>query len=223
MLNSKFWETIINDRRFKIKSYYPDFNIGTVSVICICIILMIIATFTKIDLFVINLFSPYDAYRGENSTFFSYFSYIPQVPTVFFIAALLGPVGGMIAIFIYIVAGLIGVPVFSSGGGLSYFLKPGIGYFLGFFPAIFFVSNIMRKKEMKYKVLKAALAGIICVHVIGTIYLTILMFFQGEQLFLILSWFWLLTGMQLLYDLIFGMAAICFARFMRRMLAIVTD
>ena len=222
-MKNKFWETIISDKRFQIKKGYPEFNIGTISVICLCILLLIIATFTKINLFVLNLFSPYDTYRGETSTFFSYFSYIPQVPAVFFIAAFLGPVGGMIAVFIYIVAGLVGLPVFSSGGGLSYFLKPGMGYLLGFFPAIFFVSNILRKKNTKFRVLKAAIAGIICVHIIGIIYLTILMFFQGEQLFLILSWFWLLTGMQLLYDFIFGMLAILLGRFARQTLSIVTD
>ena len=124
-MSNKLWETIINDRRFQIKKKYPDFNIGTVSVICISILLLIIATFTKINLFVLNLFSPYDSYRGENAALLSYFSYIPQVPAVFFIAALLGPVGGMIAVFIYITAGLLGVPIFSSGGGLSYFLKIG--------------------------------------------------------------------------------------------------
>ena len=222
-MKSKFWEAIINDERFHIKDTYPKFNLGTISVICICIILLIIATFTKINLFVLNLFSPYDVYRGETASLFSYFSYIPQVPAVFFIAALLGPTGGMVAVFIYIVAGLVGIPVFSSGGGLSYFLKPGMGYIMGFFPAIFFISNIMKKKNIKYPVLKASLAGIICVHLIGMIYLTVLMFFQGEQLFLILSWFWLLTGMQLLYDFIFGMLAIVLARFTRHAMAIVTD
>ncbi len=222
-MKSRFWETILNDRRFQIKKGYPEFNIGTISVICLCILLLIIATFTKINLFVLNLFSPYDTYMGESSTLFSYFSYIPQVPAVFFIAALLGPISGMIAVFLYIAAGLAGLPVFSSGGGLSYFLKPGMGYILGFFPAIFFVSNIIKRKNMKFKVLKATIAGIVCVHVIGVVYLTILMFFQGEQLFLILSWFWLLTGMQLLYDFIFGMLAILLGRFARQALSIITD
>lgn len=222
-MNSKFWETIIKDKRFQLKKGYPSFNIGTISVICVCIILLIIATFTKIPLFAINLFSPYDAFRGEETSFFSYFSYIPQVPTVFFIAALLGPRSGMIAVFLYVMAGLVGLPVFSSGGGISYFLKPGMGYLLGFFPAIFFVSNILRKKEWKFRIIIAAIAGIICVHLIGILYLTMLMFFQGEQLFLILSWFWLLTGMQLFYDLIFGIIAILFARFSRQALSIITD
>lgn len=223
MFKSKFWQDVLNDRRFQLKDGFPDFNVGTISIICLCIILLIIATFTKWDLFVFNLFSPYDTYRGENSSFFSYFSYIPQVPAVFFIAALLGPIGGMLAVFLYIVAGLVGIPVFSSGGGLSYFLKPGIGYLLGFFPAIFFICNIIKNKQNKYRIVQAALAGIICVHLVGIVYMTILMFFQGEQLFLILSWFWLFTGMQFLYDFIFGITAIILARITRRLLAIVTD
>ncbi len=222
-MKSKFWKSILEDERFKLKEGYPEFNIGTIAVICLCIILLIVATFTRFNLFVFNLFSPYDAYRGENATFISYFSYIPQAPAVFFIAALLGPTSGMLAVFLYILAGIIGIPVFSSGGGISYFLKPGMGYLVGFFPAVFFISNIMKNKNIKFKVAKASLAGVICVHLAGVIYLTILMFFQGEQLFLILSWIWLLTGMQLFYDFIFGMAAIVLARFSRKILAIVTD
>lgn len=223
MIKNKFWKSIIEDERFKLKEGYPDFNLGTISVICLCIILLIIITFTKFNLPVLNLFSPYDTYRGENATFLSNFSYIAQVPAVFFIAALLGPVAGMLTIFLYILAGLIGLPVFSSGGGILYFFKPGFGYLLGFFPAVFFVSNIMKNKKIKYRLLKATLAGLICVHFVGVTYLNILMFFQGEQLFLILSWFWLLTGMQFLYDFIFGIIAIILGRIMRKVLSIVTD
>lgn len=222
-MNKKFWKSIIEDERFQLKDGYPDFNIGTIAVVCLCIILLVIATFTRFDLLVFNFFSLYDAYKGENATFLSYFSYIPQVPTVFFIAALLGPIGGMLTVFLYILAGLLGVPVFSSGGGISYFLKPGIGYLLGFFPAIFFIANIMKNKKIKYRIFKASLAGIICVHLIGIIYLNILMFFQGEQLFLILSWVWLFTGMQLFYDFIFGMGTIFLGRVARKLLSIVTD
>ena len=222
-MKNKFWKSILEDERFKLKEGYPEFNIGTISIICLCIILLIVATFTRLNLFVFNLFSPYDTYRGENATFISYFSYIPQAPAVFFIAALLGPIGGMLAVFLYLLAGIVGIPVFSSGGEISYFLKPGMGYLLGFFPAVFFISNIMKNKNIKYKIAKASFAGVICVHLVGIIYLTILMFFQGEQLFLILSWIWLLTGMQLFYDFIFGMVAIVLARFSRKILAIVTD
>ncbi len=222
-IKSKFWKSILADERFKLKEGYPEFNIGTIAVVCLCIILLIVATFTRFNLFVFNLFSPYDAYKGEDVSFFSYFSYLPQCPAVFFVAALLGPVGGMLAVFLYLLAGILGLPLFSSGGGISYFLKPGMGYLLGFFPAIFFISNIMKNKETKFRIIKAALAGIICVHLVGVVYLTILMFFQGEQLFLILSWIWLLTGMQFLYDFIFGMIAIVLARFSRKILAIVTD
>ena len=142
---------------------------------------------------------------------------------MFFIAALLGPIGGMLTVFLFDLAGILGIPLFSSGGGISYFLKPGFGYILGFFPAIFFISNILKNKKNKLRIIYATLAGLICVHLIGTIYLTILMFFQGEQLFLIISWFWLLTGMQLFYDFIFGMMAIVLARLSRKILAVITD
>ena len=75
MIKNKFWKSIITDERFKLKDGYPDFNLGTISVICVCIILLLIATFTKFNLFAFNLFSPYDAYKGEVTTFLSNFTY----------------------------------------------------------------------------------------------------------------------------------------------------
>jgi len=129
----------------------------------------------------------------------------------------------VLTVFLYILAGILGVPIFSSGSGISYFLKPGFGYLLGFFPAIFFVSNIMKNRETKFRVIKATLAGLISVHLIGVIYLTILMIFKGELLFLILSWVWLLTGMQIFYDFVFGILAILLGRFMRKALSIIMD
>ena len=60
-------------------------------------------------------------------------------------------------------------------------------------------------------------------HFVGIIYLAILMIFKGELFFLILSWVWLLTGMQIFYDFIFGIFAIFLGRVMRRVLSIITD
>lgn len=210
-------------KNFKFKHDFPEFNLGTVSLILVCIVLIVISTFVKFDLFAINLFSFYDNFKGESSSFFSTFSYIPQLPTVLFITALLGPTSGLLVVFLYVFAGILGIPIFSSGGGGDYFLRPSMGYLLGFFPAVFFTAMMLKQRESKFRYVKASVIGCSCVHSIGVIYMSLLMFFLGEKLFLILSWFWLLTGMQFLYDVIFGILAIMLGRACRNLLGIITD
>ena len=45
---------------------------------------------------------------------------------------LLGERLGALAVLVYIALGLLGVPVFASGGGPSYVLQPTFGYLIGF-------------------------------------------------------------------------------------------
>ena len=210
-------------KNFHIKHDFPEFNLGTVSLILVCIVLIVISTFVKIDLFAINLFSIYDNYKGESSSLFSTFSYIPQLPTVLFITALLGPTSGLLVVFLYVFAGICGIPIFSSGGGGDYFLRPTMGYLLGFFPAVFFTAMILKNYETKFRYMKASFVGCSIVHFVGVIYMSLLMFFLGENLFLILSWFWFLTGMQFLYDFTLGIFAIMFGRACRNLFGIITD
>ena len=48
-----------------------------------------------------------------------------------------------IAIAIYIIMGLIGLPVFSVGGGFSYVLQPTFGYLIGFLFGSVIIGNII--------------------------------------------------------------------------------
>ncbi|MDE7075976.1 MAG: biotin transporter BioY, partial [Clostridia bacterium] len=54
--------------------------------------------------------------------------------TVFAVLAglLLGWKKGIIAMTVYAFVGLVGLPVFTSGGGFSYVLMPSFGYIIGF-------------------------------------------------------------------------------------------
>ncbi|MBP8639472.1 MAG: biotin transporter BioY [Oscillospiraceae bacterium] len=45
---------------------------------------------------------------------------------------LLGSRRGFLAVGLYIILGLVGVPVFSTGGGFDYIFRPTFGYILGF-------------------------------------------------------------------------------------------
>lgn len=55
-----------------------------------------------------------------------------QVPVILALVLLLGARISASAVSIYVALGLLGVPVFVSGGGLGYVLSPSFGYLIGF-------------------------------------------------------------------------------------------
>ena len=40
MIKNKFWKSVIEENKFKLKEGYPEFNFGTISIICLCIVLL---------------------------------------------------------------------------------------------------------------------------------------------------------------------------------------
>jgi biotin transport system substrate-specific component len=85
---------------------------------------------------------------------------------------LLGPKLGAVSVLVYVLLGLIGVPVFTMGGGIGYVLQPTFGYLIGFIIGTWLTGVITRKKEepgFKWLLL-AAFAGMFAVYVIGTAY-----------------------------------------------------
>ncbi|MBQ7408742.1 MAG: biotin transporter BioY [Clostridia bacterium] len=85
---------------------------------------------------------------------------------------LLGARLAAITIALYILLGLMGLPVFASGGGLSYIVNPSFGYILGFLLACFTVS-IVYSKNKTYTLKKLWLTSVIVlitVHVSGLSY-----------------------------------------------------
>lgn len=76
-----------------------------------------------------------------------------------------------IAILVYIILGLIGLPIFSSGGGVGYILKPTFGYLLGMVPAGYVIGKISHKKQttLKRNIL-ASLIGTFTIYFVGVPY-----------------------------------------------------
>lgn len=85
---------------------------------------------------------------------------------------LLGPKLGSISVLIYIILGLIGIPVFTEGGGFAYIFKPTFGYIIGFFVGAFFTGLILSKDENPSfrKILLASFVGLAIVYIFGLIY-----------------------------------------------------
>ena len=91
---------------------------------------------------------------------------------------ILNPKSATITMIIYTVMGLLGIPVFSGGGGLSYVLTPTFGYILGLFAAAIIVSVVSNKcKKSFLKLLLANLLGFIFVYAFGLSYYILLSIF----------------------------------------------
>ena len=58
---------------------------------------------------------------------------------------LLGKKWGTISVFLYIVLGLFGLPIFSNGGGFAYVLQPSFGFLIGMAVGGFFSAWIREK------------------------------------------------------------------------------
>ncbi len=93
--------------------------------------------------------------------------------TLFVILAglILGRKNGAISVSIYVIIGLLGVPVFTQGGGFSYILNPTFGYILSFIAGAWLSGFIAEK--FKPSILTWTIAGIfsiILIYAIGIPY-----------------------------------------------------
>ena len=86
---------------------------------------------------------------------------------------LLGARLGAVAVGVYVLMGLVGIPVFASGGGPSYILQPTFGYLVGFVCQAYLTGAVARAGagEPTFKrVLGACLVGMAIVYLLGISY-----------------------------------------------------
>lgn len=105
--------------------------------------------------------------------------YIPiTLQTIFVLMAGI-ILGGEMAAFsqiIYVILGLIGIPIFTEGGGPAYILKPSFGYLLGFIATAYIIGKITEKREINYtNAFMASCLGIIITYSIGVPYLYLIL------------------------------------------------
>ncbi len=119
-----------------------------------------------------------------------------QTLFVLLAGALLGGIKGAICVLIYIFMGLIGIPVFANGGGISYVLTPTFGFTIGFAVGAFVTGFIVEKsKKVTYpNLIFATSMGTLAIYVCGILYYILiksLYFGESFDFWNVLLYFWI--------------------------------
>ena len=93
-----------------------------------------------------------------------------QTLFVFLSGILLGKKNGAISSFIYLFLGIIGMPVFTKGGGFWYVFEPSFGYIIGFVVSAYFIGMITEKNPKFFNMLFASIIGTAIIYLFGVVY-----------------------------------------------------
>lgn len=199
-------------KKFHTKNPRIKFCLGTLALVAICVMMLIIATFTQIKI------------NGSDIGLDNYlkFEYIPQIPVVLFIATLLGECWGLLAILLYIGFGLTGIyPVFALGGGFSYIFQYNFGYIFAFIFAVLLAAKELKKGNSLMNMILAVIYGVCIIHIIGIFYAVIIALIKHESFDYITNLVYYQSISKILYDFVFGFLATLIARGCQRLLWII--
>lgn len=121
--------------------------------------LLIVSTFIKIPVFLVP--------------------FTLQLLVVIIISLTTNTADSLIIFLTYIIMGLIGIPIFASGGGISYLYNPSFGFILGFI-IVAVVVNVLRNSLSKvisnsfWVFLISSIIGLICLYIFGFSYALVL-------------------------------------------------
>lgn len=88
---------------------------------------------------------------------------------------LLGAKWGAVSQTVYVVLGLVGLPVFTMGGGIGYVMQPSFGFLLGLIPTAWVIGRLTEKKNGHWRIALACLAGLAVLYLIGLPYMYLIM------------------------------------------------
>lgn len=89
---------------------------------------------------------------------------------------LLGPVWGPVSQAVYVALGLIGLPIFTQGGGLTYLLQPTCGFLIGLIPAAWVIGLLtVHRPPHPIRTALACLAGLAMLYAVGLPYMAVIL------------------------------------------------
>ena len=97
-----------------------------------------------------------------------------QTFVVLFLGISFGYKIGLATVGLYLIEGIVGLPVFSNsperGVGLAYFIGPTMGYLIGFLSACFLASFI-KSKDNYFKIFIKLILSVSTIYILGVLWL----------------------------------------------------
>lgn len=124
-------------------------------------------------------------------------SFTLQTFFIFLAGLMLEPKYAVISQVVYAAIGLLGLPVFMNGGGVSYVLQPSFGFIIGFGVSAWLISLLVRKKILTFisqpkdaprlglyvKIAGYALMSLLVMYVFGITYMYLIMtLYMGKEI-----------------------------------------
>ena len=88
---------------------------------------------------------------------------------------LLGAGGGALSQAVYVGLGLMGLPIFTTGGGLGYVLQPTFGFLLGLIPSAAVIGALTRRSASSGRIVLACIAGLAVLYAVGIPYMVLIL------------------------------------------------
>ena len=87
----------------------------------------------------------------------------------------LGPWYGALSQLVYVALGLVGLPIFTQGGGIGYLMQPTCGFLIGLIPAAWVIGRIAGCKPEPKQIVPACLLGYGVLYAIGVPYMALIL------------------------------------------------
>lgn len=87
----------------------------------------------------------------------------------------LGPWYGALSQLVYVALGLVGLPIFTQGGGIGYLMQPTCGFLIGLTPAAWVIGRIAGRKPEPKQIVPACLLGYGVLYAIGVPYMALIL------------------------------------------------
>ena len=125
---------------------------------------------------------------------------------------------------LYLLLGIIGLPVFASGGGPGYIFQPTFGYFLGFIVGAYLIGRLQERfyYHSVGKIFCSLLAGTLLIYIFGVSYLYLITNFYLGKTFTLSRTIWWGAIIFIPGDLVKILVAAIISREMQRRLSLST-
>lgn len=87
----------------------------------------------------------------------------------------LGPWYGALSQLVYVALGLVGLPIFTQGGGIGYLMQPTCGFLIGLIPTAWVIGRIAGRKPEPKQIVPACLLGYGVLYAIGVPYMALIL------------------------------------------------